>query len=91
MDFSDSGSFDKALELNESQIGSNYLTVEEAKPRGDFNDSGRSRGDRGSSRGGRRDFGGRSGRSGGRFGNNRGRGGRSTFNKPSLTASGTVL
>ena len=87
MDFTDDGSFNKALALNGAELGGNYLTVEEAKPRGDFNDSGRGRGDRGNSAGRGN---GRSGR--GRFGGRgAGRGGRSSFNKPSLTASGTGL
>ncbi|KAG7036608.1 Nucleolin 2, partial [Cucurbita argyrosperma subsp. argyrosperma] len=62
MDFKDSDSFNKALELNGSELSGEYLTVDEAKPRGDSRDGG------GSARGGW--SGGRSGggRSGGRSG-----------------------
>jgi len=100
MDFSDGNSFNKALELNGSELNGEYLTVDEAKPRGDSRDGG------GSARGGRSGgrsggwSGGRSGgdgRSGGRFGGRGrggdrggrgGRGGRGSFNRPSITASG---
>lgn len=76
MDFSDSNGLSKALELNGSELGEGYLTVEEAKPRDNSFGSGgggRGRGDRGgrfSGGGGR--FGG-GGRSGGRFGDSGGR------------------
>lgn len=81
LDFNDSGSFNKALELNGVELDNNYLTVEEAKPRSSFNDRNNS-GGRSSNR---------SGRGPGRFGGGRDRGrgrGRSTPNKPSLTPQG---
>ena len=40
MDFPDVGAFNKALEKNGAEIGEHYLTVEEAKARVDFGDSG---------------------------------------------------
>lgn len=88
MDFTDSDGFDKALELNGVELGSRYLTVEEAKPRGDDYDSNRS-GGRGSGRGGGRFNGRRGGR--GDFSGGRGRGGRGGRgpSKPSFTPSGT--
>lgn len=99
MDFKDGDSFNKALEFNGAELGGYSLTVEEAKPRGDFGSGGR-----GGGRSGGRDFGGRSGgrdfggRSGGRRGGGRGfsggRGGgggrgRGTPNRPNLAAAGT--
>lgn len=98
MDFKDSESFKKALELNESELGGYYLTVDEAKPRVDNRDGG-GRGGGGWGSGGRsggRDGGGRfgggrrggRGGGGGRFGGGRGRG---TFNKPSIGAAGTGI
>ncbi|XP_058182715.1 nucleolin 2-like [Rhododendron vialii] len=71
MDFTDSDSFNKALELSGSELEGCALTVQEARPRGDGRDSSSGRGGRDSSsgRGGR----GRGGR--GRDGD-RGRGGR---------------
>lgn len=93
MDFNDTNAFNKALELNGSELGSGYyLTVEEARPRGDNQGAsgGRSGGGRFGGRGGRGSggqFGGRGGRGGrGRGGGGRGRG---TPNKPSLAAPGT--
>lgn len=81
MDFKDSDSFNKALELNGSDLGGYSLVVDEAKPKGEF--SGGRGGGRSGGRSGGRDFGGRSGgrdfggRSGGRgFGGGRGGGGR---------------
>ncbi|XP_077253834.1 uncharacterized protein LOC143892825 isoform X2 [Tasmannia lanceolata] len=99
LDFKDSDSFSKALELNGDELGGYSLTVEEARPRD--GDSGR--GGRSGGRGGGRDSGGRFGgrRGGGRFGSGgggrfgggggrsgggRGRGG---FNKPNMAAAGT--
>lgn len=83
MDFADSDSFNKALELSGSELEGCSLMVEEAKPRADSRDSfaggrsgGRSGGARGfASRDGGRGFGERGGGSGGR-GYSRGRGGR---------------
>lgn len=90
MDFSDADSFNKALELNGAELGGYSLTIEEAKPRGDFGSGGRGSGGRSGGRGGGgrsggrggggrsggRDFGGRSGgRRGGGRGGFGGRGG----------------
>ena len=98
MDFQDADSFSKALELNGSDLGGQYLYVDEAKPKGDSGGGfgGRS-GDRrefsgnrfGSSRG-RGNGRGRFGDSGrGRFGDGgRGRGRGRTPNKPSMVATG---
>lgn len=104
LDFKDEGSLNKALELDGSKLNNQSLSVDEAKPKGDFG-SGRgggrsggwSGGRDGSGRGGRggrggRDGGGRGGRrgGGGRFGG--GRGGRGTpYNKPNLAAAGTGI
>ncbi|KAJ6353507.1 hypothetical protein OIU76_002510 [Salix suchowensis] len=100
LEFNDADSLNKAFELNGSQLGDAYLTVDEAKPRSDNRDSrdsggreavvGRFGGGRSS---GGRFGGGRS--SGGRFDGGRGgRGGRGrgTPYKPSVTtaASGNV-
>ncbi|CAA7405407.1 unnamed protein product [Spirodela intermedia] len=82
IDFKDKDAFNGALELNGSALGDYYLTVDEAKPRGDsgsFGSGGFSGGGRSGSRSGRDGgsfgSGGRSGgRDGGRFGG-RGRGG----------------
>nr|XP_029151249.1 nucleolin 2 isoform X1 [Arachis hypogaea] len=99
MDFKDSSSMKKALELNETELaGGYYLSVEEAKPRSDgFGSGGRGGGRFGgrSNEGGR--FGGRSGGGrfgGGRGGSDRGRGGRGRGggrgfgNKPTFAAEG---
>lgn len=64
MDFKDQDAYDKAFELNGSELGEYTLTVEEAKPKGDNSNGGRNSG---------RDDG---GRSGGKFGRSGGRGGR---------------
>lgn len=101
MDFKDSDSFSKALDLNESELGGYCLTVEEARPRGDNRDGGDRSGGRSGGRGGGR-FGGRDGgsRFGGRRGGGRGGGGRfgggfgggrgrGTPNRPSMTAAAT--
>ena len=63
VDFSDTDSLNKALELHDSDIGGYTLTVDEAKPRDSQGSGGRGGGGRG---GGGRFGGGRSG--GGRFG-----------------------
>lgn len=100
MDFNDGEAFNKALELSGSNLGDYSLTIEEAKPRGDFRDGGGRSGGRSGGRDGGGRFGGRSGGgrfggrdSGGRFGG-RGRGGRGGAggrgrgpNKPSMTSS----
>ena len=67
IDFSSGDNLGSALELNGSELGGEYLTVEEAKPRGDFGGSGRGGGGRSGGRdsGGR--FSGRRGGGGGRF------------------------
>lgn len=102
MDFKDSDSFNKALELHESELDGYSLSVDEAKPRDSQPSGGRGRGRfgdgggrSGGRRGGRGRFGGRDG-SGGRFGGRdsggRGRGrGRGGFNKPSLVSEGIFL
>ncbi|KAL9378088.1 hypothetical protein Peur_029423 [Populus x canadensis] len=90
LEFNDADALSKAFELNGSQLGEYYLTVDEAKPRSDNRDSrdsgrGRGRGSGGRGRGGRFD----SGR-GGRFDSGRGgRGGRGrgTPFKPSVTTA----
>ncbi|KAJ6737029.1 EUKARYOTIC TRANSLATION INITIATION FACTOR 4B/4H [Salix viminalis] len=104
LEFNDADSMNKAFELNGSQLGDAYLTVDEAKPKSDNRDGSGGRGGRfgGGRSGGGRFGGGRS--SGGRFGGGRssggrfdggrgGRGGRGrgTPYKPSVTtaASGT--
>ncbi|KAF2295399.1 hypothetical protein GH714_032757 [Hevea brasiliensis] len=85
LEFKDADGFNKALELSGSQLGDQYLTVEEAKPpRSDNRDawgSGRGAGRSGGGRSGGRDGGGRFGGRGG--GRGRGRG---TPYKPSVTA-----
>ncbi|KAF7827421.1 nucleolin 2 isoform X2 [Senna tora] len=100
LDFKDVGSFNKALELNGSELGGYSLIVDEARPRSDFQGSsggrggGRSGGRGGRDGGGRfgggrfggRHGGGRGGRGGGRGGGGRGRG---TPYKPSFAAEGT--
>lgn len=91
MDFKDADAFNNALELNGVELGYQPLTVEEARPRGDFNDGPGSNG-RGRGRSGGRDGGGRfSGRRGrGDFSGGRGRGSRGRGpSKPSFTPSGT--
>ncbi|EOX99141.1 Nucleolin like 2 isoform 4, partial [Theobroma cacao] len=96
LDFNDGDSFNKALELDGSELSNYSLSVDEAKPRGEFRDgpgSGRGGGRSGGRSGGwsgGRDGGGRGGRGGrrggGRFGGaGRGRG----PNKPNLAAAGT--
>ncbi|CAM8983244.1 unnamed protein product [Rhodiola kirilowii] len=98
------GYVDKALELNQSELGGSYLTVDEARPREPRDGAS---GGRGGGRSGGRGGGGRFGSggrdSGGRFGGGRrggGRGGRDGggrsggrgrggFNKPNLAAAGT--
>lgn len=102
MDFKDSDSLGKALELHESELGGYTLSVDEAKPR----ESNQGSGGRGGGRFGGRDSGGRfgGGRSGGRgrFGGRdsggrggRGRGGggrgRGFSNRPNLAAEGTGI
>ncbi|XP_031111263.1 nucleolin 1-like isoform X2 [Ipomoea triloba] len=67
IEFTDSDAMNKALELNNSQIGNNTLYVDDAKPRGDSRGGGGERGGRFGGRGG-----GRFGRGGGRFGLSRG-------------------
>lgn len=100
MDFKDSDGFKKALELNDTEFGESYLTVAEAKPRGDSGGEtrggrsggrfgNRSGGDKfGSHDGGDRSRGGRGGRSvrGGTRG--RGRGGPA---RPSMATVGTGM
>jgi len=71
LEFNDADAMNKAFELNGSQLGESYLTVDEAKPRNDNRDSRDS--GRGGGSGGR--FGGGRG-SGGRFGGGRSSGGR---------------
>ena len=76
MHFKDADAFNKALELDGSYLGGRYLTVQVAKPRGDFGGSCGGRfggGRRGGCRGGDGGFRGRFGRRGCRQG---GRGGR---------------
>ena len=78
LEFNDADSLNKAFELNGSQLGDDYLTVDEAKPRNDNRDS-RDSGGRGGRFGGGRSGGGRFGggrSSGGRFGGGRSSGGR---------------
>ncbi|KAI8538377.1 hypothetical protein RHMOL_Rhmol09G0098200 [Rhododendron molle] len=100
MEFTDSDSFNKALELSGSELEGCALTVEEARPRGDSRDSSSSRGGRGRGgrgrdsdrgRGGRGFTRGRGGRDGGRsgggiFSGGRGRGGPSRL---SMATPGT--
>lgn len=99
MDFTEADGFSKALELDQSDLGGGYyLSVQEAKPRGDdrSRDSGGRRGSRdfGGGRRGGREFG---GRRGGRFDSGGRRGGRDSGgrrggrgpNKPSLATPGT--
>ena len=91
IDFSDSNGLNKAIELNGSEFGGSYLTVNESKPRessGGFGSGGRSggRGGRGGRDGGGR-FGGGGRSSGG--GRGRGRGGPSKFGM--AAASGDYL
>ncbi|KAG5531836.1 hypothetical protein RHGRI_026449 [Rhododendron griersonianum] len=100
MEFTDSDSFNKALELSGSELEGCALTVQEARPRGDSHDSssgrgGRGRGGRGRDgdrgRGGRGFTRGRGGRDGGRsgggsFSGGRGRGGPSRL---SMATPGT--
>ncbi|KAJ6288892.1 hypothetical protein OIU76_024797 [Salix suchowensis] len=88
LEFNDADALSKAFELNGSQLGEGYLTVDEAKPKTDNRDSGRGRG-RGSGGRGRFDSG-RGGR-GGRFDSGRGgRGGRGRGTPfRSTAASGT--
>ena len=81
IDFKDKDAFSAALELNGSSLGDYFLTVDEAKPRGDSGGGGgfggRSGGRSGGGRSGGRDSGGRSGGRGrGGFGGGRGGGGR---------------
>lgn len=64
MDFKDQDAYNKAIELNGSELGECTLTVDEAKPKGDNSNRGWNSG---------RDGG---GRSGGKFGRSGGRGGR---------------
>lgn len=95
LDFKDDGSFNKALELDGSELEGYSLSVEEARPRGD----GRDGADRG--RGGGRDGGRFGGRDGGRFGGRRGGGrvggrggggrGRGTPTRPSFASAGAVF
>ncbi|KAB2047679.1 hypothetical protein ES319_A13G064400v1 [Gossypium barbadense] len=96
LDFNDGDSFNKALELDGSELNNYSLTVDEAKPRGEFRDG--PGGERGGGRSGGRDGGGRSGGwsggrgrggRGGRHGGGRFGGGRGTPNKPNLAAAGT--
>lgn len=100
VDFKEGDAFNKALELNGSQLGDSTLYVDEAKPR-DNNASGGGRGGgRGFGRSGGRDSGGRFGGggrrgggrggrdSGGRFGGGGRSGGRGYGNKPSFASSG---
>lgn len=105
MDFKDSDSFNKAIELHGSELDGYPLSIDEAKPREStgFGGRGTPRGGGGSrGRGGRfgdRNSGGRfgdrsgGGRSGGRDGGRGGRrgGGRFGFNKPSLAPEGTGI
>ncbi|XP_050372047.1 nucleolin 1-like isoform X3 [Argentina anserina] len=99
MDFSDADALSKALELDQSDLGKGcYLTVQPAKPRGDFGDRNSNprfgdRDSRGGRRGGRFDSG---GRRGGRFDSGGRRGGRDSGGRrggrgrgPSLAAPGT--
>lgn len=81
LDFSDTNSVNKALELHDSDLGGYTLAVDEAKPRDNQGSGGRSGGGRsGGGRGGRFDSGRGGGRgrfgSGGRGGDRGGRGGR---------------
>lgn len=70
MDFNDQEAYNKAFELNGSELGEYTLTVEEAKPKGDNSNGGWN-----SSRDGGGGSGGKYGRSGGRGGRgDRGRG-----------------
>ena len=107
MDFTDGDSFNKALELNGTELGGYTLNVEEAKPRGDSRDGGGRSGGRSGGRDGGR-FGGRrgggrggggdrfGGGGGGRFSGGGGRfggggRGRGGFNKPNMGAAGTGM
>ena len=83
IDFSDSNGLNKAIELNGSEFGGSYLTVNESKPRessGGFGSGGRSggRGGRGGRDGGGRFGSGGGGRFGGGGGGRFGGGGRSS-------------
>lgn len=105
MDFADGGSFNKALELDGSELEGCALQVEEAKPRTDSRDGfsgGRSggrgfggrdggRGSRGRGGGGRGFSGGRAGRDGGRSGGGRFSGGRGRggSSRPSMGTAAT--
>lgn len=93
MDFTDADALNKALEFDNSDLGNGcYLSVQPAKPRGDFTGERPSRGRRG---GGRFDSGGR--RGGGRFDSGGRRGGRDSGGRrggrggrgPSLATPGT--
>ncbi|WCJ40040.1 nucleolin like 2 [Euphorbia peplus] len=89
MEFQDSNGLNKALQLDGSEFGDQYLTVQEARPRDGGSSGGRGRGFGG--RDGGRSFGSRDGGRGGRSGRGRdsfGRGdrGRGRFNKPSNMA-----
>ena len=98
IEFTDSDAFNKSFDLDGSELGGFYLSVQEGRPREtrDFGSGGRG-GGRGSGRGGR--DGGRFGdrRGGGRFGGGRGgdRGGcgrgRGTPNRITASASGQSL
>lgn len=102
MEFTDSDSFNKALELSGSELEGCALTVQEARPRGDSHDSSSGRGFRGRGgrgrdgdrgRGGRGFTRGRGGRDGGRsgggsFSGGRGRGGPSRL---SMATPGTGM
>ncbi|GFZ15715.1 nucleolin like 1 [Actinidia rufa] len=102
IDFTDSESLNKALELNGSELQGYPLMVDEAKPR-DRDGSGRGGGRSGGRDGGGRFGGGRFGGrdSGGRFGGRGGRGGggrfggggrgRGTPYKPSMGTPGTGM
>ncbi|XP_042419145.1 nucleolin 1-like isoform X2 [Zingiber officinale] len=72
IDFPNQDAFNKAFELNGSDLGGYSLTVDEARPKADNRDGGFSGGRDGGRSGGR--FGGRSGGRGGRGDRGRGRG-----------------
>ena len=96
IDFNDSAALNKALELSGTEVAGGYLTVEEAKPRGDSGGFSGGRGFDGGRSGGRggrfggRDGGGFSGGRGGRFSGGRD-GGRDNFEHSNLSKNGGRL
>lgn len=97
IDFADSNGFNKALELNGTEVGGGYITVSESKPRGDGGSGGGGRFGNGGRSGDRFGSGGRSfgrgrdgGRGRGRGRDSGGRGGRGRGpSRPSMAQPGT--